>query len=566
MTDVLQMLELDPGAPAAPREAAAIGDPKMFVARWELDLSGVTSLLEPAAGDAGREPGWAESLLHGARISELDERAAKVVGAPVEREEMIGQPVAFFAPPDSWQILARLIATVASDSPRHRARSSPINSFMLRGARLTVWGKRHQGLLLRVNVSVEGEIADGRSPWAVRASEERYRRLIHYLPTALLQVDGRGLDAIFQRLRAEGVIDIRPYIDEHPELVAIAREVVTVTDANMSAVQLFNAESAEALTGSVEYLFAFSPECARRVVVAHFEGKRSHRELIKLQTHDGRLLDVQLSVTYPNPPERLDVTLISLEDITDRLSTESELRQLQSDYSRATRVATLGELASSIAHEVNQPLAAIAMNAETSLRWLSRDDPNLPKVHQLTERIAASARHASEIVQRIRGMVSRHVIECADLDLNDVVREALLFVRHDIETRAITLLCNLEPKLPKILGDRVQLQQVIVNLLVNAIQALGQQEKGDRTIELSTGVGPGGEISLMVRDNGPGIAPGDFDRLFDGFFTTKEDGMGIGLAVCQSIALSHGGRISAETHPGGGAIFRFSLGPAPNEI
>lgn len=561
MTEPLQILEHEPVAPSVSRAIAS--DPKMFVARWELDLSGVKPLLEAAAGDGGPEPGWVESLLHGARIADLDERAAKVVGAPVEREEMIGQPVAFFAPPDSWQILAGLIAKVASDSPHHRAKSSPINSFMLRGATLTVQGKRHQGLLLKVNVSVEGEIADERSPWAVRASEERYRRLIHYLPTALLQVDGRGLDAIFQRLRAEGVIDIRPYIDQHPELVAIAREVVVITDANMSAVQLFNAASADELIGSVEYLFSSSPECARRVVIAHFDGKRSHRELIKLRTCDGRMLDVQLSVTYPNPPERLDVTLISLEDVTDRLSTESELRQLQSDYSRATRIATIGELASSIAHEVNQPLAAIAMNAETSLRWLSRDEPNLPKVAQLTERIATSARHASEIVQRIRGMVAKHGNEHAELDFNDVVREALLFVRHDLESRSITLVCSLDPKLPQMLGDRVQLQQVIVNLLVNAIQALGQLDGTERTIELATGVGPQGEISLMVRDNGPGIAPEDFGRLFDGFFTTKEDGMGIGLAVCHSIVLAHGGNISVENHPEGGAIFRVSLGRFP---
>lgn len=552
------LLQKAPASGAMPHDSGPI-----FVASWELDLSSVQSLIEGMSGGSPAQANWVEALLYGARISELNERAAQVVGAAVGRERMIGRPVASFAPPDSWATLAELIVEVATDRPNHALKSSSINSFLLDQAVLKVWGSPEDRISARIYCAVEGTIADDRSHWAVRASEARYRRLIHHLPTALLQADGTELRDLFHRLRADGVTDIEPYLDDHAELIETALGIVRVTDANQGAVALIGAESSEVLMGPIDYLFGAAPESARRVIIARFEGKRTHTELMKLHAFDGRILDIQLSITYPNPPERLDVTLITLEDVTDCLRTEAQLRQLQADYSRATRIATLGELASSIAHEVNQPLSAIAMNAETSLRWLSRDAPNLTKVTQLAARIADSARHASEIVQRIRGMAGRHVPERVLLDLNEVVNEALLFVHHDIEIRAISLSSDLSSGLPRIFGDRVQLQQVIVNLLVNAIQAVSQNSHARGRIEFGTGVDGEGKVFFSIRDNGPGLAPENLDRVFEGFFTTKDDGMGIGLAVCQSIIVAHGGSIGVANLPEDGAQFRFALPTVP---
>ncbi|UIJ45533.1 ATP-binding protein [Sphingomonas cannabina] len=548
--------------------SAAISDPDATVmpmgvaaesaACWRVDLSQVRTLIDTVA-DGGAWIDWVAALLHGARIIEVNARALELVGSPIARDIIVGQPVASFCPPESWPILAELIVAVASDRPDHAVRTSRVNSFLLRDAVLMVWGAAGGAAPDTLWIAVDGEIADDRSFWAVRASEQRYRRLIHHLPGALLQVDARPMGAIFYRLRSEGVTDIASYLDEHPELVATACEVVRVTDGNGGAALLFGVAGVGDLVGSVAYLFANAPEAARRIVVAHFEGRRSHVERMKLRTFDGRLIDVELSVTFPTPPESLDVTLLTLEDITERLRTEAQLRQLQADYSRTARIATLGEMASSIAHEVNQPLSAIAMNAETCLRWLSRDDPNLAKVSQLTTRIADSARHASEIVQRIRGMVARHVPESVPIDLNGVVEEALLFVCHDIEARAIVLSVRFDITLPRVLGDRVQLQQVIVNLLVNSLQALAQKSAGEGRIALTTATGADDTIRFSIRDNGAGIAEENLDRIFDGFFTTKADGMGIGLAVCQSIIAAHGGSISASNHHEGGARFEFTL-------
>jgi signal transduction histidine kinase len=520
---------------------------------WQVDLSHVRTLIDTIAA-GGEWADWVAALLHGARIVDANTRSLELVGAPSAREIILGQPVANFCPQESWNALAALIMAVAID-PTHAARTQAVDSFMLRNATLTVWGA--PAAAETVWVQVDGETADDRPFWAVRASEQRYRRLIHHLPGALLQVDARPMGAVFYQLRAEGVTDIVAYLDAHPGLVEQACAIMRVTDANGGAARLMGAGGVADLIGPVAFAFARAPVTARNVTIAHFEGRRTHVEVIKLETFDGRLLDVELTVTFPTPPERLDVTLLTLEDVTDKLRTEAQLRQLQEEHARAARISTLGELASSIAHEVNQPLAAIAMNAETSLRWLSRGEPNLAKVEQLTRRVADSARHASEIVQRIRGMASRHVPEPAPLDLNAVVEEALMFVCHDVETRAILLSVRLDIGLPRVLGDRIQLQQVVVNLLVNSLQALAGIERG--RIELATGPDGAGGVRFSIRDTGPGIAPEDIDRVFEGFFTTKAEGMGIGLAVCQSIIAAHGGAIAAANHEQGGACFHFSL-------
>lgn len=553
-------------SPPSESQALAAGSMPLGVAVdsaacWEVDLSKIRALIDAVA--SGSEwTDWVAALLHGARIVDVNARGLELVGSPVAREIMIGQPVASFCPPESWTNLAQLIVAVASDRPDHAPRSRPVDSFMFRNAVLTVWGAPGEQGPDTVWVAVDGEMADDRSFWSVRASEQRYRRLIHHLPGALLQVDARPMGAVFYQLRSEGVTDIRAHLEAHPGLVDRAREIVRVTDANGGAATLFGAAGVGDLIGPVDYVFALAPETARRVTIAHFEGRRSHVELMKLRTFDGRVIDAELTVTFPTPPESLDITLLTIEDVTERLRTQAELRQLQADYTRAARIVTLGELASSIAHEVNQPLAAIAMNADTSLRWLSRDDPNLEKVAQLTRRIAESARHASGIVQRIRGMAARHLPEPMPLDFNAVVEGALLFVCHDIEVRGIQLSVALDIDVPRILGDRVQLQQVVVNLLVNSLQALAPQGFGEGRIALATAPDADGAVLFTIRDNGAGIAEADLARIFDGFFTTKAEGMGIGLALCQSIVAAHGGTITASNHPEGGAIFSISLPPA----
>jgi C4-dicarboxylate-specific signal transduction histidine kinase len=394
---------------------------------------------------------------------------------------------------------------------------------------------------------------------ARRAGEDRFRMLIHHTPTPLWYVDVRGAGEVFERLRAEGVTDIAAHLDAHPELVELAKDIVLVTEINRAALALFRAAAAADLIRPVRYLFEATPEMAKRVMVAHFQGRRNYVEQAKMATFDGEVRDVVFSVTYPAPPEHLDITFITIEDITERLRTEAQLRRLQADFAHAARVSMLGELATSIAHEVKQPLAAIVTNAETSLRWLAREEPNLAKARELTTRIAANARRANDIIQRVRSMAAKQEPRRVALDLAEVIDEALHFVRHDLDARGIVLSREEVGDIPPVIGDRVQLQQVVVNLLVNSIQAVVQANALDRRIKLKVEVAPANVVTLWVHDTGPGIAEADLDHVFDGFFTTKDMGIGIGLAICQSIILDHGGEITAANHPAGGAVFQVAL-------
>ena len=525
---------------------------------WALDVSGARAVIAAVVSGAGRSD-WVEALLTDVRIADVNQRTVHLIGPYEGRRRMIGQPVTAFWPSEGRPALAELIMAAVADYPAGAPRTCKITSIAFSDPVLTAWIADNGQRPDIVFVSLTGTVIDDRSLWTLRASDERYRNLIHHLPSALLQVDSTPMTEIFEKLRRDGITDIGPYLDNAPELAIHSRNIVQVTDANRNAVRLFAADSAERLIGSVDYLFMASPETAKRVITAHFDGRRSYVERMKLRTFDGRLRDVELSVTYPTLPERLDVTLLTIEDVTDRLRTEAQLRQLQADYTRTARISTLGELAASIAHEVNQPLAAIVTNAETSLRWLAREDPNLAKVGQLTARIADSARHASDVVQRIRSMAAQRTPERTLLDLNQIVDEALLFVRHEIEARSIELSVRLSGDLPHVRGERVQLQQVVVNLLLNAVQAIVQGSPSGGDITVSTGRSADGAATFAIHDSGPGIDEDNLGRIFDSFFTTKEDGIGIGLAICQSIIAAHGGTLAVSNHRDGGALFHVSL-------
>lgn len=392
------------------------------------------------------------------------------------------------------------------------------------------------------------------------SSEDRYHKLLRSMPTALWQVDSRYTADLFTRLRTEGVSDLGAYLDAHPEVLELVKDNVIVTAANHSAVALMRARETAELVGPIRYLVAATPELVKRVMIARFNGQRNYTEETKVMTFDGCVRDVAFSATYPAPPENLETTFITLEDITERLRTHAQLRKLQLDHERAARISTLGKLTACIAHEVKQPLAAIVTNAETSLRWLAKEEINIEKVRYLTGRIISGAIRASEIVQRVQRMAAKSDAVRAPLHVADVVGEAISFVRDEIDARGITLEVSYDAGLPAVLGDRVQLQQVIVNLLINSIQAISQGHSVRRVIRLSVSATSGRDVvTIVLHDSGPGISEEDLSHIFESFFTTKADGMGIGLALCHSIAIEHGGQIQASNHPTGGALFQLSL-------
>ena len=398
----------------------------------------------------------------------------------------------------------------------------------------------------------------GASPSALRGAEPSIRKLIEHMPIALWQVDGSVAGRCLDQLQVEGVTDIKAYLTHHPEVLEYVMGNVVVTAVNRQAMRLFGCCDEAAFLQPVHYLFEDAPCAAARVMIAHFEGRRTHVEEIKVKVFDGRILDVLVLVTFPGRTESQETTFICMLDITDRIRVEHELRQLQADFAHAARVSTLGELVASIAHEVRQPLAAIVMNGETSLRWLSREDPDIAKVVRLTGKMVSSASHASAIIERIQNMAKKQEPLWAPLAVNDIVDDALLFVRHEGRGRQIEFILDLDRGVADVLGDRIQLQQVVVNLLVNAMQAIEQAGAVRRHVVLRT-MQEEGNVLLSIRDSGPGILNADLEHVFTGFFTTRVGGMGMGLTICKSIIISHGGTIEVSNHPDGGACFTVRI-------
>jgi PAS domain S-box-containing protein len=238
---------------------------------------------------------------------------------------------------------------------------------------------------------------------------------------------------------------------------------------------------------------------------------------------------------------------------------EQALREAQAELAHVTRVTTLGELTASIAHEVNQPLAAVVANADACLRWLDRDSPDLAAARRSVEWVISDSCRASEVIQRVRALAKKSAIEKVPLDVNDVVKEAIALVQRELSSHLVSLRTELAPSLPIILGDRVHLQQVIINLVMNGIEAMLPITDRSRELVIRSGQDETHRLVVSVTDCGVGISSENADRVFDAFFTTKSGGMGMGLSICRSIMEAHGGRLWPTANVPHGATFHLTL-------
>ncbi|MEI9999428.1 MAG: ATP-binding protein [Verrucomicrobiota bacterium] len=251
--------------------------------------------------------------------------------------------------------------------------------------------------------------------------------------------------------------------------------------------------------------------------------------------------------------------------IEERKRAEESLRKAQEELARISRVTTMGELAASIAHEVNQPLSGIVINGNACLRWLSRiasDSPSLEEARQATERIIRDGKRAGDIVSRLRSFFKRSSAEKARLDINGVLEDVIVLVRHDLERKGVNLRTELQPALPVVTADPVQLQQVVLNLILNGAEAMNAVCDRPRDLTVRTGRGEDGAVRVEVQDAGIGIDAARLDSIFDAFYTTKPGGMGMGLSISRSIIENHGGRLVGRANDGPGATFSFTLAPA----
>ena len=240
------------------------------------------------------------------------------------------------------------------------------------------------------------------------------------------------------------------------------------------------------------------------------------------------------------------------------------LQEASTELARVNRVTTLGELTAAIAHEVNQPIAGAVTNAEAALTWLEKQPPNVEEVHQALDAVIMDGKRAGEIIARIREFIVRSPFRSRPVDINGVVAEVIALMRNEIERNHILLQISLENELPLVSGDPIQLQQVILNLVLNATEALTGDKKERRNIWIKTEMEKPGLIRVSIRDSGPGVHADELNKVFETFYTTKPTGTGIGLSICRSIIEAHGGKIWASSAPEGGVAFHFNLPAATN--
>jgi PAS domain S-box-containing protein len=280
--------------------------------------------------------------------------------------------------------------------------------------------------------------------------------------------------------------------------------------------------------------------------------------------NDGSRVPVLVgAAAFDGPP---DQGVCFVLDLTERKRAEREARESERRYREAqaelahvTRVTTLGELTASIAHEVNQPLAAVVNAASACLRWLDGGTPNLDEARHAVDWIIKEGHRASEVIRRVRALANKTDIEKVPLDINDVVKEVIALVQREVDSHQVSLRIEFAPALPTIIGDRVQLQQVIINLVMNGIEAMQSVTDRPRELVIRSQPDETRRVLVTVTDSGVGISAENADRLFNAFFTTKSSGMGMGLSICRSIVEAHGGRLWATANVPHGATFQFTL-------
>ncbi|HET9793771.1 MAG TPA: PAS domain S-box protein [Thermoanaerobaculia bacterium] len=354
----------------------------------------------------------------------------------------------------------------------------------------------------------------------------------------------------------------RRVFDASPSAMVLVDREGTIRLVNSRAESLFGYSLGELVGRPVEALVPDRFEHARhrRSWFEHPHDRSPVGRELYLLRKDGTEIPVEIGLSSVRSGDAAFV-LASVVDITARRQSELELARQRNELAHLSRLTTIGELAGSLAHEINQPLTAILSNAQAAQRLIERTPPDLAEVADILHDIVESDKHAGEVIRRLRTMLRKEEEHFERLDMSETVQDALKLARSDLLNHGVTVETELAAGLPAIDGDRVQLLQVLLNLVLNGIDAVANEPPERRRIFFGTARAEGEEsaVHVWVGDSGPGIPEGELDRIFDPFFTTKQTGMGLGLSVCRTIVTAHGGRISATNDSGRGATFHVVL-------
>ena len=376
--------------------------------------------------------------------------------------------------------------------------------------------------------------------------------------------DRNRVEEAFRRVERQA----RAIVDSALDAVVVMDADGKITDWNKQAEETFGWTRSEAMGRRMsETIIPAQYRLSHERGLKHFfktgEGPVLNRRIeITALRRDGEEFPVELTITPLKSGDRWTFSSF-IRDITARRQAAEDLRNAHAELAHVNRVMTMGELAASIAHEVNQPLAAILASGDSCTAWLANEPPNLERARAAADRIVRAATQASDIVQRIRALFKKTASINTTLEINEVITETILLVGGEVHRKGVSLDTELAANLPSVLGDRIQLQQVILNLAINGTEAMTGFEDHPRRLVIQSRLADR-EILVSVADTGPGIDPQHTARLFAPFFTTKPEGIGMGLSISRSIIEAHGGRIWAAANQPRGAVFHFVLPAATN--
>ncbi len=388
-----------------------------------------------------------------------------------------------------------------------------------------------------------------------RRSDERYR--IIFNSAGLPIWEGDWSDAYAALRRGEP-------LDDAAVIERIAKNA-TILDANEAAARLFDLPGRHALIGGniVAHHTPAAEATFGAIVAALARGDAVVEQETQFLSASGEIVDVVLRVTLPPGSEGWRRVLVMALDVTERNRAQARLAQAQVELAHVSRVTTLGQLAASIAHEVNQPLSAVVTYAKSGKRWLAREAPDAAEVSECLDQISANGNRAADVIARIRDIARKADPECGVVDIGPLVEETVALLRRDLQAHGVAIHVKIADGLPPVAGDRVQIQQVLMNLMLNADQAMVDTPLDQRELCVEAAADEGA-VAIAIIDYGPGMAT-EPESLFAPFFTTKETGLGMGLSICRSIIEQHGGVLTASNNADRGATFRFRLPQAVEE-